>query len=209
MEVRWLGRRGYRPVHALQRAAREALLDGRGGPTILLVEHDPVVTLGRRAGEEALRVPRARLREEGVEVVRVERGGLATYHGPGQLVGYPVVAPADHGLTVPRFVALLEQAIIEHAATLGVGAHRREGFPGVWVGRAKLGAVGLHLHRGVSIHGFAYNLTIDPADYRWIVPCGISRDQGRVTSVRALTGRAPEPASAAGAVGAWLAAALS
>ena len=182
----------------MQLDIREAILAGRGEPSLLMVEHEPVITLGRRGGDLAL--PRDDLARRGVDVVDVERGGLATYHGPGQLVGYPILPLARFCLTVPEFVALLEEVMIGHAASLGLDAHRREGWPGVWVGRIKIGAVGLHLHRGVSIHGFALNLTTDPAAYRQLVPCGIGPRQGAVGTIEQLAGRAEPPEEAAPAV---------
>ncbi len=193
----WLGRRPYAPVHERQREIRSAILAGTGDPTLLLVEHDPVITLGLRGGEADLALPRDVLRERGVDVVSVERGGLATYHGPGQLVGYPVVPVERFGLTVPSFVATLEQVILDYLADLGLQGRRRQAFPGVWVGRSKVAAIGLHLHHGVSIHGFALNLTVRPADFDCIVPCGITPPDGAVSSVAALAGDAPAPAAAA------------
>ena len=197
MRWEWLGRQPYRPVHRRQLGLRRDLLAGVGQPTLLLVEHEPVVTLGRRAGDEALKVPREQLEAQGVAVEAIERGGLATYHGPGQLVGYPIVRLADHQLTVPRYVAVLEDTLIAYAGELGLPASRRKEYPGVWVERSKIGAVGLHLHRDVSIHGFAFNLTLDPGSYRWILPCGIRPEDGTVSSVKALLGGAPSPAEAA------------
>ncbi len=197
MDWEWLGRQPYRPVHRRQLEIRRRLIAGEGQPALLLVEHEPVVTLGRRAGDEALNAPRDHLLSRGVAVEAIERGGLATYHGPGQLVGYPILSLPDHQLTVPAYVALLEDTLITYAGSLGLAANRRKQFPGVWVGRTKIGAIGLHLHRDVSIHGFAFNLTIDPSSYRWILPCGIRPQDGTVSSVKALLGGAPSPEDAA------------
>ncbi len=196
----WLGRQPYAPVHERQLQLRRAILAGHGEPTLLLVEHEPVVTLGRRGSDADLALSRGALRDGGVDVVSVERGGLATYHGPGQLVGYPVIPLASFGLTVPAFVHRLEAALIEFVGGLGVVGHRREGWPGVWVGRTKIAAIGLHIHRGVSIHGFALNLTLRPAVYGCIVPCGIPAELGSVSSVAELAGAAPEPGDAASEV---------
>jgi len=193
----WLGRQPYAPVYARQLRLRQEILAGDRDPTMLLVEHDPVVTLGRRGGDADLALPRGTLRVQGVEVVSIERGGLATYHGPGQLVGYPVIPLARFGLTVPSFVALIEGVLIEYVERLGIAGHRREGYPGVWVGAAKVAAIGLHIHRGVSIHGFALNLTLQPSAYDCIVPCGIPAQEGTVTSLAALAGSAPAPETAA------------
>jgi len=191
----WLGRAAYEPVHRKQLQLRQAILAGEGEPTLLLVEHEPVITLGRRGGE--LAIDADALRARGVAVQRVERGGLATYHGPGQLVGYPVVPLERFGLTVPRLVWAMERALIEYAGDRGLDAGRRDGYPGVWCGDRKIGAIGLHVHRGVSIHGFALNLTVDPAAYRWIVPCGIEPSVGKVSSIAEILGHADSPEAAA------------
>ncbi len=201
-EIRWewLGRRSYGEIHALQRQLRDDLLAGEGRPTLFLVEHDPVVTLGRRAGADALPQGEAELVWRGIELVRVERGGQATYHGPGQLVGYPVLPLPRFGLDVPDFVAHLEGTMIDTARDLGLEAGRREGFPGAWVGRKKIGAVGIHVRRLVSIHGFALNLDVDLRAYEAILPCGITPDEGSISSVASLAGSAPSPEEIAPAV---------
>ncbi|MDP7111337.1 MAG: hypothetical protein QGH45_05215, partial [Myxococcota bacterium] len=118
----WLGRRPYADVHSLQLQLRDELLAGRGRPTLLMVEHEPVVTLGRRAGDDALIAPADLLAAQGIDVVRVERGGQATYHGPGQLVGYPILPLPRFGLDVPTFVAHMEGAMADVASDLGLGA---------------------------------------------------------------------------------------
>jgi len=179
----------------MQLRLREAILAGTGESTLLLVEHDPVITLGRRGGELAIGVDR--LRERGVGVHQVERGGLATYHGPGQLVGYPILPLARFGVTIPELVEAVEAVLIGYARDRGLVAGRRQGLPGVWCGERKIGAIGLHVHRGVSIHGFALNLTVDTSAYRWIVPCGIEPAQGSVSSIAELHGHADPPEVAA------------
>lgn len=193
----WLGRQAYRPVWERQKALRQAILDGAGEPRLWLLEHEPVVTLGRRAGEDAVTVPAELLAQRGVELVSIERGGAATYHGPGQLVGYVILPIEPFGLTVPRLVQHLEGCVIDFAGRRGVQAGRREGYPGVWVGRRKIAAVGLHLRRLVTIHGFAFNLTTDLTPYETIVPCGIRPDEGQVSSLAELAGEAPSPQQAA------------
>lgn len=195
---RWLGTQPYDPIHRMQLRLREAILAGEAEPSLLLVEHEPVITLGRRGGH--LAVDEESLRARGIDVRRVERGGLATYHGPGQLVGYPVLPLARLGLSVPSLVRALEAALIGYAGDRGIDVGRREGFPGVWCGDRKIGAIGLHVHRGVSIHGFALNLTVDTAAYRWIVPCGLEPAEGRVSSLTELLGQADPPEIAASEV---------
>lgn len=180
----WLGRRAHAPVWFAQRARRQAILSGDAAEVIWLVEHPPTVTVGRRP---AVGTPTAaELAARGLDYSRTERGGLATWHGPGQLVAYPVVDLGARRLGVRRFVALLEDVIIEWLATLGVLAGRRAGAPGVWAGGDKIAAVGIHIRRGVSIHGLAVNITPDLSAFDNIVPCGIT-DAG-VTSVAAMGG---------------------
>ena len=167
---------------------------GRAPEALWLLEHHPVITTGRRVVEE--------LPDKGIEVVRTERGGLATWHGPGQLVGYFILDVADRGLGVKRTVRAVEEGILRWLQEKDLPASRRSGFPGVWVGRDKVAAVGMHFRRGVSMHGFALNLTSDLSGYRHIVPCGI-RDGG-VTSVQILLGKSPTPQQAWESVGAHL-----
>ncbi|MEE9285784.1 MAG: lipoyl(octanoyl) transferase LipB, partial [Dehalococcoidia bacterium] len=166
---------------------REARLSGRAPDTLLLLEHPPTITFGRRSGAGEMLMPREELVRQGFEFHEIERGGKATYHGPGQLVGYPIVSLRELGLDVPRFVRLLEQTLMDYLAGVGLSAQRRPGFPGVWVGGRKIGAVGVHLKRWVSIHGFALNLCPDLKHFEAIVPCGI--EDAEVTSVEAQQGR--------------------
>jgi lipoate-protein ligase B len=160
----------------------------------LLVEHPPVVTLGRRSQPRELLLDRDALARQGIELHAIERGGKTTYHGPGQLVGYPILGLRDLGLAVPRYVALLEHVLIEYLASLGLQASRRPGYPGVWVSGRKIGAIGVHVKRWVTMHGFALNLAPDLRHFQTIVPCGI--DDAAVTSVAAELGRAPAMADA-------------
>ena len=157
------------------------------------MEHPPVLTSGLRA------VPGlpddAFWAERGVDRVRTERGGLATYHGPGQLVGAVVLRLRPRGLGVRTLVAGLEQAMIDWVAERGILAQRRPGLPGVWVGNDKIGAVGIHVRRGVSLHGVALNLDPDLTPFSWFEPCGV--EDGGVTSVAREAGNASSPASAA------------
>jgi lipoyl(octanoyl) transferase len=194
---RWLGTVPYRQALERQRAHRQALLEGRAEPELWLLEHPPVVTEGRRP--PPIPTPVQLLADHGIDWVRTERGGLATYHGPGQLVGYLIVDIDQLRLSVKQTVAALEQGLIDWLATRGIHASRRAAHPGVWVGRAKIGAVGLHFHRRVSMHGFALNLTTPLDPFSLIVPCGIS-DAEVTTLDRLLGGGAPTPAEAAASV---------
>lgn len=193
----WLGRLGYRWAWRLQQLRRDAIVAGRAPEALWLLEHDPVITAGRR--DVAAPV--------GTDVVRTERGGLLTWHGPGQLVVYVLIDAAGRGLGARRTVEAVEQGVIDWLAGVGVAAGRRSGHPGVWVGRDKICAVGMHFRRGVSMHGAALNLCPDLASFSGFVPCGI--EDGGVTSLAALRGSAPAPHEAADAVGACLVDTLS
>ncbi len=171
----------YADAWARQRELHEQRVAGRIGDTCLLLEHPPVYTAGKRT--EAWERPLA-----GVEVVDVDRGGRITWHGPGQLVGYPIVALPDP-VDVVGYVRRLEQALIDACASFGVATGRVAGRSGVWAGggTAKLAAVGVRVARGVTMHGFALNCDPDLTAYDAIVPCGIT-DAG-VTSLSVLAGR--------------------
>jgi len=195
LEIRWLGRIPYREAWDLQHALVADRAAGRRGDTLLLLEHPAVLTLGRHASDEHVLVDDAYLAGLGVEVIRVERGGEVTYHGPGQLVAYPIVRLADHGLLVRPFVRLLEAAMIETAATYGVHSERREGLPGAWCDAAgplprKLGALGVRVEQDVTYHGIALNVTTDLAGFDLINPCGMTAIG--VTSIAREAGWPPE-----------------
>lgn len=188
LDATWLGRVAYAPAFALQQELAERRTTGTIGDTLLLLEHEAVYTLGRRATEAEVLLDEVALAARGIGVEHTDRGGRVTYHGPGQLVGYPIV---DIGLNADlvAYVRSLERALIATAATYGIAAGTVEGLTGVWVGDAKLAAIGVHVSRGVTTHGFAINVTTDLDAFNGIIPCGIV-DRG-VTSIAALTGRAP------------------
>lgn len=183
----WLGRMAYRPCWDLQRRLAAARAAGRAPDVVLLVEHDPVYTLGRAARRQHLLWDEAECARRGIDVVAVDRGGDVTYHGPGQLVGYPILDLRPLGLGVRDYVRALEEAMIRLLARFGVEGRREAGLPGAWVGQAKIGAIGVRCSRGVTTHGFAFNVDPDPEHYAGIVPCGI-RDRG-VTTLAAVLGR--------------------
>ena len=196
----WLGRIAYRDAWDLQKRLVDARAAGAVPDTLLLLEHEAVLTLGRQAdGSHVLATPRE-LRKRGIEVIRVERGGEVTYHGPGQLVAYPILRLGDRGILLRPLVRALEDAMIETSATLGVEATRRDGHPGCWIvdptGRRparKMGALGIRVERGVSYHGIAMNIAPDLRDFELINPCGIP---GVVsTSIAEELGRTAEPPS--------------
>ncbi len=140
---------------------------------ILILEHPPVFTLGRRGGAENLRVSEAFLERSGIPVVHVERGGNITYHGPGQLVGYPIMLLREARLSVVGYVERLEEVMIRTAADVGVHAERNPINRGVWVGTNKLGSVGIAVRRGICFHGFALNVNLSLEPFSWINPCGL------------------------------------
>lgn len=189
---RWLGQVPYLQALQAQRVHRDAIVAGQAPEELWLLEHPAVVTTGRRPVTD---LDVDALAARGVPVVATERGGLATWHGPGQLVAYVLVDAGRRGLGARALVQVLEDTVITWLHGLGLSAGRREGLPGVWVGRDKLCAVGLHLAHGVSMHGLALNLDPDLGAYRLFTPCGVT--DGGVSSVGALLGAAPAPAAAA------------
>jgi lipoate-protein ligase B len=183
-----LGRMPYPDAWDLQLKLVEARAHGRGGTdVILLVEHPPVFTLGRRGGRENLLVPEDRLRQSGIAIVQVERGGNITYHGPGQLVVYPIVHLPGLGLGVVDWVNRLEEVMIRTCAAWGVAAGRNALNRGAWVGMKKIGSIGIAVRRGVSFHGLALNVNPDLTPFGWIQPCGL--EGVGVTSIAQEVGR--------------------
>jgi lipoyl(octanoyl) transferase len=189
LEVRRLGLVPYADALELQRTLVEQRRAGEIPDQLLLLEHPPVITLGVKARSDrshVLATPEA-LEREGVELFETGRGGDVTYHGPGQLVGYPILDLRPDRCDVHRYVRDLEEALIRAAGTFGVAAGRVEGLTGVWVGNEKLAAIGVRISRWITSHGFAFNVNTDLAHFDLIVPCGIT---GRgVTSLGRLLGR--------------------
>jgi lipoate-protein ligase B len=168
-------------------ALQERLRARRQGDEIpdalLLLEHPPVYTKGRRTEPSDLAMGEDWYRLQGIEVCDSDRGGRVTYHGPGQLVGYPIMEIHD----VPAYVRTMERAIVQALAEEGIEAEVRGGETGVWAGERKIGSIGVHVSRGVTTHGFAVNVDNDLQPFEWIVPCGL--DHVRMTSVSRETGR--------------------
>jgi lipoyl(octanoyl) transferase len=181
LTVEHLGTAAYRPTWELQDELAEQRRGRRIGDRLLLLEHFPVYTIGRGGDASNLLATPERLREIGAELIRIDRGGDITYHGPGQIVAYPIVELKDP-LDLRRYVRILEGAIIETARAFGVAAARLEGHPGIWVdGERKLAAIGVRVKRGVTTHGLALNVNTDLRWFEEMIPCGIP-DKG-VTSL--------------------------
>lgn len=192
----WLGRVPYREAWDLQARLVRELRAGRGRDTLLLLEHPHVFTLGKAAVADHLLWDEAERVRRKVEVIWSDRGGEATYHGPGQLVGYPVLDLSGFGLTIPQYLETLERSLIVYLASLGIESQPGEpGLTGVWSRGEKVAAIGIKLNRSVVSHGFALNLTTELAYFDGIVPCG--HLDKRPTSVEVLTGRRIEVETAA------------
>ena len=194
MRVEWLGRMEYRAAWEVQRKRAAQRLAGEIPDTLLLLEHPPTLTLGRAADRSHIVATVERLEREGVAVVESDRGGDVTYHGPGQLVGYPIfnLRDAPHQPDLHRYVRDIEETMIRAVAAFGVSAGRFPGYPGVWTGLdtphpVKIAALGIRLSRWITQHGFALNVQTDLSHFDLIVPCGI-HDYG-VTSLSRLLGR--------------------
>ena len=193
MHIRRLGRLDYVAGLELQKELVEARRRGDIDDTLLLLEHPPVITLGvkTRGTPSNIIASAGELKRHGVEVVETGRGGDVTYHGPGQLVGYPILDLNPHRRDVHRYVRDLEEALIRAVATFGIDAHRVKGLTGVWVGppgrEEKLAAIGVRISRWITSHGFALNVAADLRHFQLIIPCGIA-DRG-VTSLEQLLAR--------------------
>jgi lipoyl(octanoyl) transferase len=192
-----LGAVPYREAWDLQRSISAAVLRGEAPDTVLLLEHPPVITLGRRAEEGELHVPEG----ADVEIVETDRGGKSTYHGPGQLVCYPILDLTRHGQDVKKYCRDLEEAIIRTVAALGVEATRIDGLTGIWLERPprKIASIGVHISKWVTTHGYALNVDLDPAPFtEWITACGledtafttVARELGRPVPVEELRAHA-------------------
>jgi lipoyl(octanoyl) transferase len=180
----------YREAWELQRSLADAVYQGSIPDTVMLLEHPPVITLGRRAESGELHVPDG----ADVEIVETDRGGKSTYHGPGQLVCYPILDLTRHGQDVKRYCRDLEESLIRTLAAMDVDATRIEGLTGIWLERPprKIASIGVHIAKWVSTHGYALNVDLDPAPFtEWITACGledtafttIARELGRPVSV--------------------------
>jgi len=175
----------YQDAWELQRRTAEAVRAG-ALPTLILLQHPPVYTLGTRGRDANLLLPVGAYAARGAEVHRTDRGGDVTFHGPGQLVGYPIVDLRRYGQGPVWYVRSIEGMLIDVLSRFGIVADRSPGRPGVWVGEEKVAAIGVRVSRGVTTHGFALNVNTDLAWFRDIIPCGLP--SAGVTSMQALTG---------------------
>ena len=173
----------YQRMWDLQRSLMHARQEDDIPDALMLLEHEPVITLGRRGKESHILATPEALKEAGISVYRVERGGDVTYHGPGQIVGYPILRLTSFGLGVADYIHLLEEVIIRTLSDLGLTGRRRDKIIGVWLGNNKVAAFGARIERGVTYHGFALNVNPIMEHYEFIIPCGIT-DAGVTTIQR-------------------------
>ena len=189
----------YREAWELQQAIVNAKKEGTLlNDVILVLEHPSVYTLGRRGGIENLCVPQTRLAQEGIDVIQIERGGDITYHGPGQLVAYPLLDIRRARLSITDLVWSLEEVMINTAAAFGIEAERNPLNRGVWIDQAKLGSIGIAVRRDITFHGMALNVNLDLTHFSWINPCGL-KEIG-MTSLKAAAGRTVDMPAARRAV---------
>ena len=181
--VQNMGRKSYKAVWDLQIKMQQQRIRGEIEDTLILVEHDPVYTLGKNADKDHL----LQSRDESVDVFNIERGGDITFHGPGQLVGYPILDLSNYKKSVSWYMRTLEQVLIDTLIEFKIIAKRNDGLTGVWVGDEKIAALGVRISRWVTMHGFALNMNPDLSFYDGIIPCGIF-DHG-VTSMEQLLGK--------------------
>ncbi len=188
------GRTGYEAAWQRQEALVEEILQGRAGDTLVFTEHNPVYTIGLRSGAEKHLVWTADLlAKNGIEVVKTNRGGDITYHGPGQIVGYPIVS-LEPRRDLHVYLRFLEQVLINSVGCMGLAASRNPGKTGIWLGKRKIAAIGVAVRRWIGYHGFALNVNTDLNHFTGIVPCGIASADGTVTSLKAELKREIDPA---------------
>jgi lipoate-protein ligase B len=176
-----LGLEPYERIWELQHRLVKARQEGRIDDILILLEHEPVITVGRAGDLTHVLASADELREAGIHVHRIERGGDVTYHGPGQLVGYPILYLEAHHLGVSDYMHALEEVLMRTLSDFGLPAYTRKGVIGVWAGRGKIAALGARVERGVTYHGFALNVAPNLEHFAWIVPCGLM--DARVTSL--------------------------
>ena len=186
-----LGLVPFREAWELQKEWAAQRREGALPDGLILVEHPPVLTLGRWGEKENLKVSADYLKQKNMALIRCERGGEITYHGPGQLVGYPILRLQSFQLGVRTYVSRLEEVLINTLFDFGLVAGRREGFPGVWINQHKIASIGIAVQKGIAFHGFALNYAPDLDHFRLITPCGLPGVE--MTSIEAMTGRPLDP----------------
>lgn len=186
-QVKWLGRVGYEECWEVQKDFAKKRAGVEIFDTLLFVEHNPVITLGAGFHQENLLLPSEEYAKRGIEIIRTDRGGDITYHGPDQLVIYPIFDIREHSKDVHEWLRLLEEAVIRTVQRFGIEAHRYPGYTGVWVGQKKIASIGIKVSRWINIHGIALNCNNDMTPFSWIVPCGIVGHP--MTSLKLETGR--------------------
>lgn len=181
-----LGLMPYLPAFAIQEQVLQARMEERLPTTVILQENPPTFTIGRAGSRANLLIPSEELRQRGIEVLEVNRGGDITYHGPGQMIASPLLYLGDIGLNANQYLHRLEDLLIELLAGYGIQASKKPDYPGVWAGEAKIGAVGIAVKHGYTFHGFSLNVTMDLVPFNWINPCGVP--QMPVTSMEQVLG---------------------
>ena len=168
-----LGRTDYARVYELQHELHRLRCQGEIGDVLITVEHDPVFTIGRSGSRANIRVSEEERERVGIPVYEIERGGDITYHGPGQLVAYPIIDLRDYGRDIKWYISSLEQAMIDMCEDFGVLAERRKGYPGVWVKERKIASIGVSVRHWVTLHGLAFNVDVNKEHFAMINPCGL------------------------------------
>ena len=188
LNIVYLGKTGYQEALDIQRKLYELVMNSAVKDTLLLLEHPPVITMGQRAKDQNIHMSKERLERLGVSVYHIDRGGDVTYHGPGQIVGYPIFNLTRHGKDVHAFMHKAQEVFIRLLTReFGLEPRREDGkYTGIWIGNDKITAFGIHIRRWTTTHGFAFNVNTDLSHFSWINPCGLS-DRG-VTSLEKLTG---------------------
>lgn len=190
LSIEILGRQAYLPLWDYQRHLQRQRIAQEIPDTLLLLEHTPVYTIGKNGSDMHVIAPPEFLKQQGIEVIHVDRGGDVTYHGPGQLVGYPIFDLHQHRQSVSWYMRQLEEVFIRALRHWGIDAGRNEGYTGVWIGEEKIVALGVRISKWVTMHGFAFNVNPQMNHYQGIIPCGIFH--GGVTSLQELLGQPVE-----------------
>lgn len=163
----------YSQTHALQQKLHEMRCGGDLGDVLITVEHDPVFTVGRTGSQNNILVSDKERQQAGIPIYEIKRGGDITYHGPGQLVCYPIIDLRDYGKDIKRYIASLEQAMINLCSAYGITASRRAQYPGVWIGEQKIASIGVAVRHWVTMHGLAFNINVNKDHFAMINPCGL------------------------------------